>query len=1236
LRAGYDVGMLSWLLAAALGPAGVALPVDWAAGEVADAARRWFRRLRHTDDLSRLVRAAAGTSAGLSKDEFGAVRGLLEDPRTWRLLGTGTVDELIDRIAACLPSRTERTSEQGRTVAAVIARGLLEFAVADLEPANFQRVLMARLDRMAGGQADALDEAMLAVNLDLAAHFARQDAAAGERFAQVTSQLRQIVERLPAGAADRGQVSLYLASLARWLSTNPWAQDARQGGPPLPPADVGRKLRFRGASAWDSQDADLTIGSCWRLVVVGDAGSGKTWLARRSARRCAEQALADLAAGAAMDEVELPLYTTCSALLRQPGDIRQAVVAAALESPGDLGGSNATDALRTFFGRRPEGAPAFVVIDSLDEAGRPEEAGRFEDLIGHLYGLPWPVLLTSRPGPQAQLAGLGWDPDEMQVGTLLPLRLEEIYQFIGAWFRSRPEAGRKLSRQLADRPELRQAAHVPLLLAFYCILGGEKPLPDSRHDLYRAVLRRVLLGRWRRRIAPAELDLERLTGVLREWAWSGAKSLPSGIGDWPEEIGTGPVTLDPSERAALDHVAVPVGPQDPDTGMTLRRFIHRSLREHLVAEHVAALPAADAAAELVRHLWYDQHWKFAAPEALAAHPQRDEVLRTMLHQAGAGPAAALVAAVDRSMEIRTFLARVAQESAGPGWPPDLAAVISQARRDLARSGLLDGLEQTPPGWEASNGELLGLAVAELAAETSSQRMAFLAGRVARLAPAAPLKDQVRARLLEQLTAESRPGVAVSLAEVISSLDPAPGERQLVRSDLISRLHSQLDPVEAIVLAEAAANLEPGAAERERLVAGLIGVLAREYSPLTARLADAAVSLAGSPELADPVRTAVAGLLARENSSWCAAELTKILVDLGIGPEQRDQALSRLAGLMASHASAESSARLAGAFVSLAPDAGQLRAARGSVLQLLLRLTGTGPPPEPGDVSAMMALAQGLSALQPDPAELDQARGALSQLLAREDRWMAATMLAQAMAWLRPAAADRRQTRDRLLDLSSRTENLLDTVLLASAAMATWLLPGEEERALTRHRLLRLVAGPMTANSANTLAGALAKLGPTPAELARICQFIFDWVTAAPGGDLGISSVALTLAGLEPTAAQREASRDIVLGELAGCQPGDFWLPREAVRAAVALAPDPQARTGLKAALVSLLASQPDRGISDVLAGALAGLSPTVADLAEWRSWAAAPSPALLAEARRHSDLAAWIAALTWLPGGSQS
>ena len=114
-------------------------------------------------------------------------------------------------------------------------------------------------------------------------------------------------------------------------------------------------------------------------MILGGPGSGKTWLAMRTARRCAEEALTVLAAGGTLDEVELPLYTTCSRLVGAPGDIREAVVSSALDWIGDLGGSRIITGLCAVL-HRAERRATLLVIDSLDEAAtrrqRPATPGR--------------------------------------------------------------------------------------------------------------------------------------------------------------------------------------------------------------------------------------------------------------------------------------------------------------------------------------------------------------------------------------------------------------------------------------------------------------------------------------------------------------------------------------------------------------------------------------------------------------------------------------------------------------------------------------------------------------------------------------------------------------------------------------------------------------------------------------------------------------------------------------------
>jgi NACHT domain len=187
----------------------------------------------------------------------------------------------------------------------------------------------------------------------------------------------------------------------------------------------GRKLRITATGGVREQDldADDLAKQCRRLVILGGPGSGKTWLAKRTARRCAEDALEALSAGGTLDEVELPLYTTCSRLFSASGVIREAVVSSALDQLGDLGGSRPSAALREFFTER--NAPTLLVIDSLDEAHGSDDPLRRADT------LRWRILLTSRPSTWNRQLVIEPRNDSDRVGELQPLRYpDDVEPFI--------------------------------------------------------------------------------------------------------------------------------------------------------------------------------------------------------------------------------------------------------------------------------------------------------------------------------------------------------------------------------------------------------------------------------------------------------------------------------------------------------------------------------------------------------------------------------------------------------------------------------------------------------------------------------------------------------------------------------------------------------------------------------------------------------------------------------------
>ena len=1036
--------MVSWLLGAGLGPAAVAVPVNWAADALAGAAQRWFKRLRRKGDLSRLVGAATGTSVDLTQAEFDAVRKLLEDHQTWSVAGRGTVEDLADRIADCLPPRDGRTANDAHAAALTIARGLLEFAVADLDPKLFQQVLMARLQRMETGQASALDEALLGLHA---------------RFDSVMEQLKLVLDRLPPGPARRGEIAVYLRTLIDWLNTDPWPRDPQFGGPVLTPATIERKLRItaKGRDGEQDLDADGLAQQCGRLVILGGPGSGKTWLAKRTARRCAEDALEVLAAGGTLDEVELPLYTTCSRLFSADGDIREAVVSSALGQLADLGGSRISAALRVFFAER--NAPTLLVIDSLDEAHGPSERLR------QAGTLPWRIVLTSRPSSWRHQLTIKDTDDSHRVGELQPLRYPgDVEPFIERWFAGQPEQGNDLAAQIARRPGLQQAATVPLILAFYCIVGGTGPLPDFRRDLYTKVLNRMLTGRWRDD-DDRQPDADACLQTLRAWAWDGAASNHpvSGVGTWADDIPAKRVRLGEADADALDHVATPLGPPDVDTRTTLRRFIHRSIREHLVAEHVASLPVDQAVKVLVPHLWYDPDWEYAAPAALAMHPQHDQLLRDLICRAArSDQIPGDLSVIDAGWEFRGLLARVAAESSEADWSPEVAGMIGQARVELARSGRFGDLGGAAH-WGTSDRQARDVLLGLLARETHGWGAARLAGGLAQLATTAEDKRQARDVLLGLLARETDGGVAARLAGGLAQLATTAEDKRQARDVLLGLLARATSHWGAAALRDGLAELDPTAEDMRQAQDVLLGLLARDPAGRGAEpLAGGLAELDPTAEDKRQARDALLGLLARETDGWGAARLAGGLAQLATTAEDKRQARDALLGLLARATDGGVAAALAGGLAQLATTAEDMRQARDALLGLLARAT---------DGWRAAALAGGLAELDPTAEDMRQARDALLGLLgllARATDGRGAARLAGGLAELDPTAEDMRQARDALLGLLARATDGRGAATLRDGLAQ--LDPTAEDMRQARDALLGLLARATDGRGAATLSG----------------------------------------------------------------------------------------------------------------------------------------------------------------------
>ncbi|MGO9082368.1 MAG: NACHT domain-containing protein [Streptosporangiaceae bacterium] len=1187
--------MLAWLLGAAIGPAAVAVPVNWAADALASSARRWFRRLRRNDQLSNLLKAATGTSLELSQQEFDALRRLLEDRQTWQVAGQGSVADLADRIAACLPAREGRTLHDSQAAALIIARGLLEFAAASLEPAFFQQLLVSRLERMETGQANALEAALTDLHADLAAQFAAQGERDAERFSTLMGTLTRVLNRLPPGPARRGDVAAYLSTLIGWLDTDPWPRDQRFAGPVLTAAAIERKLRISvtGQEAEHSLDADELARRCLRLVVLGGPGSGKTWLAKRLARRCAEDALDALVAGENLDEIDLPIFTTCSQLFQAAGDIRNAVVSSAFDQFADLGSSRLSDALRTFFTER--NAPTLLVIDSLDEAH-----GK-ADRLRQAGTLPWRIILTSRNGAWNHQLVIDENHPSHQIGDLEPLRYpDDVEPFIRRWFASQAEWGDNLTAQIARRPGLQQAATVPLILAFYCLIGGSEQLPEFRRDIYASVLKRMLTGRWRGS-SNRQPDLRACLSTLRAWAWAGATCHPrTEMGTWSDDIATEFVALGEAETEALDHVAAALGPPDPDTGTIPRRFVHRSLREYLVAEQIASLPADQAAEIMLPHLWFDSDWEYTAPAAIAMHPEHDALVRKLICRAARSEVIPDdLSVIDAGLELRGLLTRVTAESGEAQWTPGLADVIGRARAEfVVASGSVDfggadfgSMELGGVAtWHSSNWQAREALQSMLVIPENLDWADALVPAVLQVVPTAEDKRQVREVLLRLLAGQVSGWAAAVLADGVAQLDPSADDRQHARRALLGMLDKESSGFVGAPLAGSVARLEPTPDDRRQARHALVRMLDIDESGAIGEwLADRVVELAPTSEDKRQARSALLRLLIRRTDGWTGLLLTRAVLRLQPTAAEERKVCDALLRRLASPANRDDAPQLVDLVVRLTSTADDKSRARDALLALLGALPPLADIPGLVDNRTAEALIGGVLRLADTLQARRQALNAVIRLLAdaNADAGAGAPVAAMVhgLVQLASEAEGKPPVRQELIRLLDGQATPAVAVRLAEGIVQ--LAPTADDIRHVRETVLALLGGQSTRGRRGT------------PEVERRSQDDGMQNDEIAGSRFGWA--ALAVLGSRPGDANRPAAigdasqlASLALLRLTGHSHG--WQTGDLV--SILTAAD---RHEIRQALLQLLTDQSHRSPPGDLTGALLRLDPTQEDKRQART-----------------------------------
>ncbi|MBT0773273.1 hypothetical protein KIH74_30290 [Kineosporia sp. J2-2] len=395
------------------------------------------------------------------------------------------------------------------------------------------------------------------------------------------------------------------------------------------------------------EPADDVLATGRHVVVLGEPGSGRTWLARRTARRCADRARELVRAGTPIDAVELPLFLTWARFASTAGQAREAALGPALDLLRLPDGTERR--IRTLLRHRNCGV--LLVLDSFDETVAGQRRIR-QALIGD-----WRTVVTAQPGAWRDHWGTPGPANPSGDGVFVRAELQDLgypYQvelFARSWFGDAGAAGRFMTG-LEESPAARALSTVPWFLTRLCLLAPDGTLPGPTWHLADRMIAQLLH-------APAGTGTGAETGeplrTARDWAWYWAQDDPaSGLSAWPDDVLTSSSPLDqllPEPAGRLDALVPRTGRAPAGGGRQVRRrFAHRVIREHLVAVTVSRLPLTEAADLLTAHWWFDETWKAVAPTAVSLHPERDELLAVLRRAVATGKKPPLSGALEQQSD----------------------------------------------------------------------------------------------------------------------------------------------------------------------------------------------------------------------------------------------------------------------------------------------------------------------------------------------------------------------------------------------------------------------------------------------------------------------------------------------------------------------------------------------------------------------------------------------------------
>jgi NACHT domain/Restriction endonuclease len=385
-----------------------------------------------------------------------------------------------------------------------------------------------------------------------------------------------------------------------------------------------------------------------RLVVVGDAGFGKSFVLRGEASRAAERALDGLHTGETLRQsAEWPIWCRLDALathLSEGEPFWCAVTRASVAHAGGAVNGAALATLVTLVEQRiADGGRVLLLLDALDEVTADHRPSLDLALAAHTASDHVSAIITTRPAGVTNPFGSGRASEFELTG----FGSQEVARFVTGWFAGRDDLAQRLQQHLVGHPRLASMARVPLLCAFVCLasdpaVGPDTQLPTSRGELYHTVVTRLLRRPWREHLPqPGEGIIETRRRLLTRIAWYFAHDgaawrdvMPIGelldqIRAGCDDIGwttpspdAGPLVHAERELDQLGEVLVSAGGREGAD----RMFVHRTLQEFLVASHLANHESdLEPLGLLTSRRWLQPDWHEVIPTTASLLPRSSAV-----------------------------------------------------------------------------------------------------------------------------------------------------------------------------------------------------------------------------------------------------------------------------------------------------------------------------------------------------------------------------------------------------------------------------------------------------------------------------------------------------------------------------------------------------------------------------------------------------------------------------------